>query len=81
MMEFIDANPFIVNDTGKVNNTTDGYTYPNLDYITSAPIELNTSFNDVIFCENSTDIITIDSNADTFKWEISTDNATWNPSY
>ena len=75
----IDANPFIVNDTGKVNNTTDGYTYPNLDYITSAPIELNTSFNDVIFCENSTDIITIDSNADTFKWEISTDNATWNP--
>ena len=74
----IDANPFIVDDNGKVNNTTDGYTDPNLDYITSAPIELNVPFNDFIFCEDFTDIITIDSTADGFQWEISTDNATWN---
>jgi gliding motility-associated-like protein len=74
----IDANPFNVDDNGKVNNTTDGYSDPNLDYITSAPIELNTPFNDVMFCEDATDIITIDSTADGFQWEISTDNATWN---
>ena len=74
----IDANPFAVGDNGKVNNTTDGYTNPNLDYITSAPIELNTPFNDFIFCESFTDIITIDSTADSFQWEISTNNATWN---
>jgi gliding motility-associated-like protein len=74
----IDANPFIVNDNGKVNNTTDGYTNPNLDYIISAPIELNTPFNDAVFCEDFTDIITIDSTADGFQWEISTDNSTWN---
>jgi hypothetical protein len=74
----IDANPFILDDNGKVNNTTDGYTDPNLDYITSAPIELNNPFNDFIFCESFTDIITIDSTADSFQWEISTDNTTWN---
>ncbi|MDB9732857.1 hypothetical protein OAA96_03595, partial [Polaribacter sp.] len=72
----IDANPFIVDDNGKVNNTTDGYTDPNLDYITSAPIELNTPFEDVAFCEASTSTISIDSTADTFQWEVSSNGGT-----
>ena len=74
---FLDANPFDVNSNGIVINNTDGYTIPNADYTTSAPIELNTSFEDVTFCENDTDTITIDSNADSFQWEVSTDAATW----
>ncbi|MFC4269093.1 T9SS type B sorting domain-containing protein [Polaribacter marinivivus] len=71
------ANPFAVNAQGKVINNTDGYTTPNADYITSAPIVIN-SFVDPIFCELNTEIMSIDSNADTFQWQLSTDNgANW----
>lgn len=67
------ANPFDVNAQGKVINNTDGYTTPNGDYITSAPIVIN-SFVDPVFCELNTEIMSIDSNADTFQWQLSTDN-------
>ena len=67
------ANPFDVNAQGKVINNTDGYTTPNADYITSAPIVIN-SFVDPVFCELNTEIMSIDSNADTFQWQLSTDN-------
>nr|WP_298993567.1 T9SS type B sorting domain-containing protein [uncultured Polaribacter sp.] len=71
------ANPFAVNAQGKVINNTDGYTTPNADYITSAPIVIN-SFVDPVFCELNTEIMSIDSNADTFQWQLSTDNgANW----
>ncbi|MGJ8759732.1 MAG: T9SS type B sorting domain-containing protein [Polaribacter sp.] len=73
------ATPFAVDDKGKVINNSNGYSDPNLDYITSAPIQINTPLIDVIFCEGDTDTITIDSNADSFQWEVSTDDgATWN---
>ena len=72
------ANPFAVSANGKVINNSDGYTAPSTNYITSAPIILNTPFNDFIFCENNTDFMSIDSTADSFQWEISTDNSTWN---
>ena len=75
----LDATTFSVNTNGVIINNTDGYTNPNLDYVTSAPIELNTPFDDVVFCESDTDIITIDSTADSFQWEVSTDGKTWNP--
>ncbi|MHB0756448.1 T9SS type B sorting domain-containing protein [Polaribacter sp. M15] len=74
----LDATPFAVDDNGKVMNNLDGYTSPNVNYITSAPIVLNTPFEDVTFCENETNSITIDSTADTFQWELSTDGTTWN---
>ena len=71
------ANPFAVDTLGKVINNTDGYTTPNADYITSAPIVV-TDFLDVVFCENLTDVMSIDSNADGFQWQLSTDNgANW----
>jgi gliding motility-associated-like protein len=72
----IDSSPFLVSSKGKVLNTTNGYTTPNLDYITSAPIVI-TKFEDVIFCEASTDTITIETEADTFQWWVSVDGATW----
>ncbi|WP_445757050.1 T9SS type B sorting domain-containing protein [Polaribacter sp.] len=73
------ATPFGVNANGKVINNTDGYTVPNPNYITSAPIVLNTPFENFTFCENITDVLSIDSNANQFQWEVSTDNgSTWN---
>ena len=73
----LDATPFAVSANGRVINNADGYTNPNANYITSAPISLNTPFEDVIFCEASTNTITIDSNADSFQWQLSTDGSTW----
>ena len=70
------ANPFATDANGLVINNTDGYKTPNTDYITSAPIIIN-SFIDTVFCELDTDVITIDSNADTFQWQVSTDGTNW----
>ena len=70
----LSATPFQVSANGKVINNANGYTIPNPDYIAIAPIILNTPFENVVFCENITDVLSIDSNADTFQWEVSTDN-------
>lgn len=70
------ANPFAVDSNGLVINNTDGYTAPNADYTISAPIVIN-SFVDPVFCELDTEIMTIDSNADGFQWQVSTDGTTW----
>jgi gliding motility-associated-like protein len=72
----IDASPFQISLNGKVLNTTNGYTSPNLDYVTSAPI-LITNFEDVIFCEASTNTITIETTADSFQWWVSIDGSSW----
>lgn len=73
------ATPFGVDANGKVTNNTDGYTAPNANYITAAPIVIITPFENVTFCENNSDVITIDSTADQFQWEVSTDNGVnWN---
>ncbi len=70
--------PIIVDTFGKVINTADGYTRPHINYITYAPIILNSSFDDVVFCEATNSNLTIDSNADTFQWQLSTDGIIWN---
>ncbi|MDB2384955.1 T9SS type B sorting domain-containing protein [Polaribacter sp.] len=70
----LDASPFAIDDNGKIINNTDGYTTPNTDYITSAPIELNAPFEDVVFCENDTETISIDANADNYFWFVSDDD-------
>ncbi|MDC1168750.1 IgGFc-binding protein, partial [Flavobacteriaceae bacterium] len=76
--DFIGSSPVTVDEQGIVIGITDGYTIPNSDYSIGAPIVLNTPFEDVVFCQLSTSTITIDSTADTFQWEVSTDNgATW----
>ncbi|ARV07894.1 hypothetical protein BTO04_14850 [Polaribacter sp. SA4-10] len=75
---FLGNLPIEIDENGKVINTTDGYTNPNINYTTSAPILLNTPFEDVIFCEGTTDNITIDATADSFQWQVSTDSSTWN---
>ena len=74
----IGTDPVTVDTEGRVTGISDGYTIPNSDYSNAAPIELNTPFEDVAFCEASTSTITIDSTADGFQWELSTDGgANW----
>jgi gliding motility-associated-like protein len=76
--DIIGTSPVTVDAVGRVTGIPDGYTVPNTDYSNVAPIELNTPFEDVAFCEESTSIITIDSTADGFQWELSTDGgANW----
>ena len=70
-------NPVQVDENGIVINTIDGYTNPNLDFVTSAPIILITPFEDIAFCENAIDTIIIDSNADSYQWEVSIDGISW----
>ena len=74
--DIIGTSPVTVDANGKVTGIPDGYTAPNANYSISAPITLNTPFEDVTFCEASTNSITIDSTADTHQWEVSTDGGT-----
>jgi len=73
---FIGTSSVTVDSQGKVIGIPDGYTIPDSDYSTSAPILINTPFNDVAFCEKSTSILSIDSTAETFQWEASIDGGT-----
>lgn len=70
----LDTSVFAVNKYGKLTNNLNGYTEPNNNYVIAAPILLNKPFEDVTFCENSTETISIDTNADKFQWEVSIDN-------
>ncbi|GAB7257359.1 T9SS type B sorting domain-containing protein [Polaribacter sp. OB-PA-B3] len=70
----LDTSTFDVNNNGKVINNSDGYTSPNLNYTTSAPIIINTPFEDFILCEETIGILTIDATADAYEWQLSTDN-------
>ena len=72
----IGTSPVTVDEKGKVIGIPDGYVKPDSDYYDFAPILINTKFIDVAFCEASTSTISIDSTADTFQWEISTDGGT-----
>ena len=69
-------NPVSVNINGQVTSGTDGYTSPNSNYNTAAPILLNSPFEDQTFCELETNSITIDSTADTYQWQVSTNSGT-----
>lgn len=73
----IGTSPLLVDENGKALNTTDGYTNPNSNYIIGAPLVINNPFLDVQFCERSVSTISIDSTADQFQWEVSTDGNNW----
>lgn len=73
----LSTSPIQVDVNGTVLNASDGYTIPNPNYTNYAPIELNTPFEDVTFCENSTATLFIDTTADIYQWQISTDGTNW----
>lgn len=71
------SNPFGIDENGKVLNS-DGYQNPNPIYIENGTISYELP-EEVEICENSGGSILVDSNADSFQWEISLDNGnTWN---
>ncbi|WP_242086794.1 T9SS type B sorting domain-containing protein [Aestuariivivens sediminis] len=68
----IDAN-------GLVNNANDGYTIPNIDYITIAPIIITTQPVDTVVCEMSaTTVFVVSQEAEIYQWEVNTDGINWN---
>jgi gliding motility-associated-like protein len=74
----LSQSPVQVDANGLVLTAPDGYTIPNADYTNFAPIVLNSAFNDVEFCENATASIFIDTTADIFQWQVSTNGTDWN---
>ncbi|MBW4360821.1 T9SS type B sorting domain-containing protein [Flavobacterium taihuense] len=73
------VNPIIVNTNGIVTSTTDGYTSPNGNYILANPILVTRQPTNQSICELQHGTITIESNADTFQWQLSTDSGiSWN---
>ena len=66
------------NNLGVVDNATDGYTLPNSDYLTAAPITITAQPVDTEVCELSDAIISVTNTAvDTIQWELSTDGINW----
>ncbi|WP_159019680.1 T9SS type B sorting domain-containing protein [Algibacter sp. L3A6] len=74
-----DTATITVDINGLVTNASDGYTLPNSNYSTIAPLSITTQPLDVTVCESYDASITVNSDeAETFQWEISTDGTTWN---
>lgn len=70
-------NPIVVNAVGVVLNNG-GYTTPNSDYLTGAPIEIENQPQDVFVCELQNTAFTLDATpSDSYQWQVSTDATTW----
>lgn len=73
------TNPVTVNTNGIVTSKTDGYTPPNPNYIIAVPILVTKQPENQSICDLQNASFTIESNADGFQWQLSTDvGATWN---
>lgn len=64
--------PAVTDGNGIVTNGA-GYTTPNSEYLLAGPIIINTPIADTAVCEFEDASFTIDSNADSFQWQMSTD--------
>lgn len=64
---------------GKVNSAA-GYTVPNSNYITAAPIVITTQPSVSPTCELQNATVTVaDNGGNTYQWELSTNGTTWSP--
>ncbi|MDR6846122.1 T9SS type B sorting domain-containing protein [Flavobacterium granuli] len=71
--------PVTVNANGIVTSKTDGYTIPNGNYIIAVPIIITKQPETQSICELQNATFTIESNADSFQWQLSTNGGnTWN---
>jgi gliding motility-associated-like protein len=71
--------PVVVNANGLVTSKTDGYTTPNGNYIIFNPILITKQPENLSTCELQKANFNIESNADGFKWQLSTDGGVnWN---
>ena len=71
------SGPVVVDTKGQVTSGL-GYTTPNINYITAAPILISAQPNATPFCELQNKTINISSNGDSFQWEVSSNGTTWN---
>jgi gliding motility-associated-like protein len=73
------TSPPTINANGTVTSGT-GYVNPNINYITAAPIVINTQPQNFTSCELQSATFTVISNVvNSYQWQISTDNGvTWN---
>jgi len=68
--------PPTINSNGIVTSGI-GYGNPNIDYITSAPIVINTQPQNVTACELQTAVFTINTNTvNNYQWQLSINNGT-----
>ena len=75
---FLGDIPPTIDLNGLVNNATDGYTLPNIDYLTTAPISVTTQPVNTIACELSTvSLSVISPETETYHWELSIDGVNW----
>ena len=72
-------NPVVINANGLVTSKTDGYTTPNGNYIIFNPILITKQPENLSTCELQKANFSIESNADAFQWQLSTDGGiNWN---
>ena len=72
------TNPVTTNNNGLITSRVDGYTNPNANYITAAPIVINDQPQDQFTCEFKQAIFTINTNTvTTYQWQVSTDGINW----
>lgn len=71
-------NLLTVNTKGIVISGTNGYTVPNSNYITAGLIIITSQPQNKSQCILQNVSFTIASNADTFRWQVSTDGISWN---
>ncbi|MEO8235669.1 MAG: T9SS type B sorting domain-containing protein [Flavobacterium sp.] len=71
-------NPLTISPNGQVSSGV-GYTTPNANYITYAPIVITTQPTIAPTCELQNATITLaDNGGNTYQWQVSTDGVTWN---
>jgi gliding motility-associated-like protein len=72
------TSPATINTNGVVTSGT-GYLNPNTNYITAAPISINTQPQINPTCElQNTSISIVDNGGNTYQWEQSSDGINWN---
>jgi gliding motility-associated-like protein len=72
------TSPATINTNGVVTSGT-GYLNPNTNYITAAPISINTQPQINPTCElQNTSISIVDNGGNTYQWEQSSDGVNWN---
>jgi gliding motility-associated-like protein len=72
-------NPVTVSSNGIVTSKTDGYTTPNGNYSIANPILITKQPENQSTCELQNTTFSVESNADTFQWQLSTDAGNnWN---
>ncbi|GAA4231614.1 hypothetical protein GCM10022291_04470 [Postechiella marina] len=75
----IGNSPVTVDANGLVTSSSNGYTLPDPNYSTAAPITITTEPIDTEVCEYSNTTISISlATIDFIQWEVSTDGTNWN---